>query len=38
MKTLKNYPEKEIVRLIQEHWIDEDDLVESGICPVCFNQ
>ncbi len=38
MKNLKNYAENEIVRLIQEKWITEDDLYESGICPVCFNQ
>ena len=37
MEFLKTCSDDEIIRLIQEHWISEDDLIEVGRCPVCFD-
>lgn len=36
--SLINYTDKQLVRLIKEHWITADDLVDAGICPICFNE
>ena len=38
MLDLKQYTDEQIVRLITEEFIRDTDLIDSGICPVCFNQ
>lgn len=38
MLDLKQYKEEQIVRLIKEKFINETDLIDSGICPICFNR
>ena len=38
MLDLKQYTDDQIVRLIKEGFISDNDLIDSGICPVCFNQ
>lgn len=37
MEFLKTSSDKEITRLVKEHFIDDTDLIEVGICPVCFD-
>lgn len=37
MEFLKTCSDDEITRLIKEHWISENDLIEVGRCPVCFD-
>ena len=36
--SLINYTDEQLVRVIKEHWIDMDDLIDAGICPICFNE
>lgn len=37
MEFLKTSSDEEITRLVKEHFIDDTDLMEVGICPVCFD-
>lgn len=36
--SLINYTDEQLVRLVKERWITTDDLVNAGICPICFNE
>ena len=36
--SLVDYTDEQLVRVIKEHWIDMDDLIDAGICPICFNE
>ena len=35
---LKKYSTEEIIKLIKENKISVADIVDSGICPTCFNK
>lgn len=38
MMNLKNYSNEEIIKLIKEEKISVSDIVDSGICPTCFDK
>ena len=38
MKNLKEYNKEEIIELIKKHEIPIADIVDSGICPTCFDR
>ena len=38
MNNLKKYSDEEILRLINDGKISVADIVDSGICPTCFDK
>lgn len=38
MDNLKEFSEEEIVKMIKENKVSASDLVDSGICPTCFDK
>ena len=38
MNDLKKYPEEEIQKLIINGEVSVRDIVDSGICPTCFDK